>query len=116
MTNLENEKKKDESCGRHGCCHGARHWLWKIPIVIVLFIGVRAALVQVLWNTLVPELFHGPQLLYLQALGLIVLAKLLVGFGGHRPFGHRWHGRHWRHARALKARWETLSPEEREKL
>jgi hypothetical protein len=62
-----------------------------------------------LWNHLVPDLFRGPEITYLQALGLLVLAKLLFGcgfrkFGGHHP--HAWR-RHWL---------SHLSPEEREKF
>lgn len=48
-----------------------------------------------LWNWLVPGLFHGPVIVFWQAVGLIVLARLLVGFGrggGCGPFGG-WRGR-----------------------
>jgi hypothetical protein len=52
-----------------------------------------------LWNWLVPSLFNGPRLRFVQALGLFVLARLLFGFGG--GFGHHGHygyGRpYWHH-------------------
>lgn len=63
-------------------------------IVFWVVIGVLAALffsalfavaVTFLWNRLMPELFGLPEVTYLQALGLLLLARLLVG-GWHR--GH----------------------------
>ena len=74
-------------------------------LALVLAVGLA---VMLLWNQLVPELFHGPELRYWQALGLLILSRLLVGGlrGGH---GH-WRQRRWRE------RWEQMSPEERERL
>jgi len=43
-----------------------------------------------LWNWLVPELFKGPVLGYWQALGLLVLSKILFsGFSGGSKSSHR---------------------------
>lgn len=121
----ENEGQTCEGCGcgKNNCCCGSgcgggghhRRWLWKIPLFGVGIAGVialKSVVVMALWNALVPELFHGPTLTFLQAVGISVLAKLLVGFG----FGHHrgWHKHHRKHF--WKARWAKLSPEEREKL
>jgi hypothetical protein len=65
-----------------------------------------------LWNWLVPMLFHGPMLGYWEALGLLVLARLLVGGVRHGHGRGRW-GHSWHHARA---RWEQMTPEERERF
>jgi hypothetical protein len=73
--------------------------------VLVLFgIAALGGLVMLLWNWLMPELFFGAkEITYLQALGLLVLSKIL--FGGFR--GHeRWHC----------SRPEHMTQEEREKL
>ncbi|MCK8492376.1 hypothetical protein M0L20_10985 [Spirosoma sp. RP8] len=52
-----------------------------------------------LWNWLVPSLFNGPRLRFVQALGLFFLARLLFGFGFGR-FGHYSYGRpYWHHGR-----------------
>ncbi len=78
-------------------------------IVILVFLGVAALswLVMALWNWLMPELFFGAKSIgYLQAVGILVLSKIL--FGGFR--GHCGHGR-WSHRR-----WEEMTPDEREKL
>jgi hypothetical protein len=74
-------------------------------LALLLLVGLA---VMLLWNQLVPELFHGPELRYWQALGLLILSRLLVGGlrGGH---GH-WRQRRWRE------RWEQMSPEERARL
>jgi hypothetical protein len=60
---------------------------------------------------LVPALFHGPVLRYWQAVGLLVLTRILVG--GLR--GHRGGHGHWAGHR-LRERWEQMTPEERAAL
>ena len=82
-----------------------------ILVAVIAFLAVVGWLVMSLWNWLVPPLFRGPPIGYLQALGLLVLARLLVG--GLRGRGG-WHG-HWRQ-RMWRERWESLTPEERERL
>ena len=79
-----------------------------IPVFILAFVAVKSAAVMFLWNYLVPDLFHGPEVTYVQALCLVVLAKLLVGFGGPRGggFGRGGWGR----------KWKNMSEEDRAKL
>ena len=76
-------------------------------IAIAALLGLA---VMLLWNTLVPALFRGPQLQYWQAVGLLILCRLL--FGGLRRGG--WHG-HWRQ-RMWRERWEQMTPEERARI
>jgi hypothetical protein len=77
--------------------------------LMVLVLAGLGLVVLLLWNMLIPTLFHGPVLQYGQAVALLVLCRLL--FGGLRVHGHRhWRGRHWRE------RWERLTPEERARL
>ncbi len=92
--------------------HAVR-WSVKGIAVLAAVIAVLALLalaVMLLWNSLVPELFHGPSLQYWQALGLLLLSRIL--FGGLR--GRGWHG-HWRQ-RMWRERWENMTPEERARL
>jgi len=50
-------------------------------------ISLVALVVMLLWNWLIPAIFiGGPMITYWQALGLMVLAKIL--FGGFKPHGH----------------------------
>jgi hypothetical protein len=75
---------------------------------------------MLLWNWLVPTLFHGPVIGYLEAAGLMILGRLLVGgFGGKHHHGH--HGGRWGQKGGYwKRRWEdkmaNMTPEEREKF
>jgi hypothetical protein len=76
-------------------------------IAVLALLGIA---VMLLWNALVPELFRAPPLRYWQALGLLILSRIL--FGGLR--GRGWHG-HWRQ-RSWRERWENMTPEERARL
>ena len=89
-------------------------WVMRGVLVFCLVLAVLALaglVVMGLWNALVPALFHGPTLQYGQALGLLILSRLL--FGGLRGRGG-WHG-HWRQ-RMWRERWEQMTPEERAQL
>ena len=66
--------------------------------------------VMSLWNWLMPALFGLPAVGFWQALGLLVLARVL--FGGFRGGPSR-HMR-WRHR--MRERWERMTPEERERF
>ncbi len=83
---------------------------WIIPAAIValpLFIFIGGEVVMHLWNWLLPPLFGWRMLTFWQALGLLVLCRVLFGgLGGHGP-GPR---RHW------KGRCQKMTPEEREKF
>ena len=69
-----------------------------------------------LWNWLMPLLFGLSVITYYQALGILILSKIL--FGGFRGrgccggCGHR--GGHWRSR--WKQKWEGMSEEERAKM
>ncbi len=49
-----------------------------------LFALVFGALVMVLWNWLMPAIFHIGEINYWQAFGIVILAKLIFGTFGHR--------------------------------
>lgn len=82
----------------------------KFIFVAVIAAGAFGFIVMSLWNALVPSLFHGPTLNYWQALGLLVLSRILCG--GLK--GHGGHHAHWRHR--MRERWERMTPEERARL
>jgi hypothetical protein len=94
--------------------------LIKFPIIIFLvagFIFLFSFFVMQLWNWLMPAIFGLHAITYWQALGILVLSKILFGGFRGRPFGGGppWRrGRHWRERMA--ARWESMTPEEREKF
>lgn len=78
--------------------------------LIILVSAALGGIVMFLWNALLPGLFHLPQLAFWQALGLLILCRLLFGGMRMRAGGGRWRHRHWRE------RWEQMSPEERAQL
>jgi len=83
----------------------------KIALIVAVAAVVLGFLVKFLWNALVPPIFGWHTITWLQALGLLLLSKILFG-GFHRHAGG---GRnHWKHR--MKERWEQMTPEEREKF
>jgi hypothetical protein len=84
----------------------------KILVIVAVVLGIVSFLVMSLWNWLVPGLFGGPVIDYWEALGLLVLARLL--FGGLRPHGRGPWGHAWRHR--MREQWEHMTPEERERF
>lgn len=81
-------------------------------LVIPVILGVLAAVVMVLWNTILPDVFQLKTITYWQALGLLILSRIL--FGGFR-FGRR------RPPFAgpppyIRKKWMHLSEEDKQKL
>jgi hypothetical protein len=90
-----------------------RHRLFrglKILLLVVLASIFFGLVVEGLWNWLMPALFKWHTITFWQGLGLFVLSKILFG-GFHRHGGHRGH---WQER--MRARWENMTPEEREKF
>ena len=57
-----------------------------IPLFIIMFVIAVIAfsfVVMSLWNWLVPALFGGPVITMIQAIGLLILSKILFGSFNH---------------------------------
>lgn len=81
---------------------------FKIGLLAVAGIAALTWVVMQLWNALLPDLFAGVSPIgYWQALGVLVLSRIL--FGGLR-------GGYPGHWRARRAQWESMTPEERQQL
>jgi hypothetical protein len=80
------------------------------PFLAALFLTVFGYGVMRLWNWLMPALFGLHVIGFWQAVGILVLSKILFG-GFHGRRGGRMH---WRHR--MRERWERMTPEQREKL
>jgi hypothetical protein len=81
----------------------------KFAVMAALFVTLLGLIVMRLWNWLTPALFGWHVITFWQALGVLILSKIL--FGGFRgrpgpPF-------FWR--RRMMERWAKMTPEEREK-
>ena len=88
-----------------------RKWIWIAPLAILAlaaFIALGGEIVLQLWNWLLPPLFGVHEITFWQALGILVLCRILFGgFGSHGPRGP---------GMRLKTRWDRMTPEERERL
>jgi hypothetical protein len=82
----------------------------KIGLMAIVAVVVFGFVVMSLWNWLAPDVFGARTIGFWQALGLLILSKIL--FGGFR--GRPGQGGHWR--RRMSAKWEQMTPEEREKF
>jgi hypothetical protein len=88
-------------------------WIIRIVRVIAIVLVIAAVvgfIVMELWNAMIPELFHGPVLGYWQAVGLLLLSRLLL-FAGPRGGPGGWRRNRWR--RQWQNRMANMSPEER---
>jgi len=90
-----------------------KKWTYLAPLAVLgvlLFIAIGGEVVKLLWNWLLPALFGWRLITFWEALGILVLCRILFGgFGGrgfHRPSFRR----------RMAERWEAMSPEEKERL
>jgi hypothetical protein len=82
-----------------------------IGFILIAIIGVLlfGNIVMWLWNALMPVIFHLPLITFPQALGLLVLSKILFSsFRGGGP--GRWRGG------KIREKWMNMTPEEKEKF
>lgn len=94
-----------------------RFKLKKVLMVIVIAaaaITVFGFIVMSLWNAILPAVLGVKAITFVQALGILVLSKILFGgFGrGGGPFGRR----KQEFREQMKAKWGAMTPEEREKF
>jgi len=90
-----------------------KHLIWIAPLAMVgiaIFIFVGGEIVKVLWNWLAPSLFGLRLITFWQALGLLVLCRILFGGFGMSGNASR------RSRRQMFERWEQMTPEERERF
>ena len=90
---------------------------WKMVLIaplaivaMVAFIAIGGEIVMKLWNWLLPPLFGWRLITFWQALGILVLCRVL--FGGLGRHGCR--GSNFR--RRMKGGYEHMPPEERERF
>jgi len=84
-------------------------WILKIGVVVLLVFGLVGLGTQLLWNWLVPVLFEGPQISFWQAIGLLLLSKILLWPLGKRH--HSYRGGSWKPY--WKEKWNTMTDEEK---
>ena len=77
---------------------------------ILLFIFIGGEIVLHLWNWLLPPLFGWRLITFWQALGILVLCRILFGGSGWHRSGRS------NYRRRMAERWEHMTPEERERF
>jgi hypothetical protein len=101
-----------------------RKWMFIAPAAIagiVVFTFIGGEIVKQLWNWLLPPLFGWREITFWQALGLLVLSRILFGgFGGHgrnsRMRGDLRERLAERMGQRTAERWDRMTPEERERF
>lgn len=85
-----------------------RKFFFFIPVAVLIILALGYA-VMFLWNSILPEVAKLGKLSYSQALGLLILCRLL--FGHFRPGGQ---GRGFgRRNKEMREKWHDMTPDER---
>jgi len=90
-----------------------RNWFLRgVKILAIVAVAATAFsfVVMGLWNRLMPAIFGLHAITFWQALGLLILSKILFGgFHGRPAFASPWRQR-------MMDRWAQMTPEEQEKF
>jgi hypothetical protein len=81
-------------------------------ILVPAFILLLGWVVMTLWNSILPDVIHAGRISYLQALGIFILSKILMG-------GFRYFPRPWQrpaNMNPLRDKWMQMTDEEKEKF
>ena len=79
--------------------HNKKRWFFRGFLFVIVFIGLLSLIVMLLWNWLMPLIFGLGNISYIEAIGLLILSKILFTGIGKRPspyyYGRRkyWHER-----------------------
>lgn len=98
------------------CCgkeRGKNFWIKRIifiPLAIAAGVLILGAVVMMLWNSILPAVLGVSTITFCQALGILVLSKIL--FGGFK--GSHCHSKF--HGHKDHEKWLQLTTEEREKM
>ena len=87
-----------------------KRWYLFIPLIALAILAL-GLITMALWNALMPVIFHLTPITFAQALGLLILSRILLG----GMSGHKGGGPHQHFKNNLREKWENMTPEEREK-
>ncbi|WP_205508527.1 hypothetical protein [Longitalea arenae] len=94
-----------------------RFWFGKAVMIVVFctaFVMLFSFIVMSLWNAILPNVLGVKTISFWQALGILVLSKILFsGFGG---FHHKKEQFKNRFRQNMMAKWEHMTPEEKQKF
>ncbi len=86
----------------------------KFLVLFIVGVLVFGAVVMGLWNGILPAVLGVKAITFLQALGILVLSKILFGGFGRRGGWRGGRGYEWRGG--MKEKWSKMTPEERVKF
>lgn len=92
-----------------------KFWIRKglmVTAFVITAILIFSLVVMGLWNTVLAPVIGVKSIGFMQALGILVLSKIL--FGGFRGGWRGGRGPEWR--QKMKEKWEAMSPAEREQF
>jgi len=85
-----------------------------IPIGIAAFLSLFGFIVMELWNGLMPAIFHLTTITFWQAIGLLILSKILFGFGKGSKWGPG--SAPWAMRHQMREQFKHMTPEQKEKF
>ncbi|MGF2413876.1 hypothetical protein [Ferruginibacter sp.] len=90
---------------------------WIKKALMILFFGAIAItvfgfIVMGLWNAILPAVLGVKTITFIQALGILLLSKILFGGFNSKRWGN--HRQEWKEK--MKQRFETMTPDEKEKF
>lgn len=94
-----------------------RFWVKKIFMFVIFFIAavlLFGTIVMSLWNAILPAIIGVKAITFIQALGILLLSKILFGGFGRRGGWQR--GRHNQWRNNMQEKLAAMTPEEREKF
>ena len=94
-----------------------RFWIKKglmIAAFVIAAMLLFGFVVMGLWNAILPAVLGVKTISFVQALGILLLSKIL--FGGCGPRGGGWRGRGHEWKMKMQEKFGNMTPEEREKF
>jgi hypothetical protein len=94
-----------------------RWWVGKVVLGLTFFAVATAIfsfVTMLLWNGLIPALFKGPSLTFVQAVGLLVLSHILLRGWSPWRYGNGWRSERWK--KRFQDKLASMAPEERERI
>lgn len=89
-----------------------KYWIKKGLMMFTFFIAailLFTLVVMQLWNAILPAVLGVKAITFIQALGILVLSKIL--FGGFRGGWRGGRSQEWK--QKMKDKWDTMTPEQR---
>lgn len=83
-----------------------RNRFFAVPMFLVAIAGF-SVIAMLLWNAIIPDIFHLTNISFWQAAGLLILTRLLFGFNIPR-------GVHPDHRSDLREKWQHMNQQERD--